>query len=211
MISIKSYRFKVYEFFLLFIIIPVFFALDFSWAIKAFVGISGFIYVVYVLLKIEGEKFEIASNLDWNLFLRKLALRFLWIVIATSLFVYFTDEDLLFKVVFSNWKKWLMYTVIYMIFSVYPQELIFRTFFFKRYDELFPKKSLLIFLNAIIFSLAHVFYKNAIVVVITLIGGWLFARTFYRTNSTLMVTIEHILFGSWIYIIGMGGMLGFPD
>ena len=208
---ISSFRYKINEFFLLFIILPVLFALDFSWWLKAFIGVSGFIYVVYVLLKIEGKKFKVAPNLDWNTFIRKTLLRFLWIVIVTSLFVYFTNDDMLFKVLFSNWKKWLMYTIMYMLFSVYPQELIFRTFFFQRYTSLFPKKSLIVFLNATIFALAHVFYKNALVVVITFIGGWLFARTFYRTQSTLMVTIEHIIFGSWLYIIGMGSMLGFPD
>ena len=208
---INSINFKIKEFFLLFIIIPVLFALDFYWVYKAIIGISGFIYVVYVLLKIEGKQFKISKELDWNTFLKKLLLRFLWIVIATSLFVYFTDEELLFKVFVSNWRKWLMFTIMYIVFSVYPQEIIFRTFFFERYSELFPKKSVIVFLNATIFALAHVFYRNALVVAITFVGGWLFARTFYRTGSTLMVTIEHIIFGSWLYLIGMGGALGFPD
>lgn len=206
-----SIGYKISEFFLLFIIVPVLFALEFSWFIKAFIGVSGFIYVVYVLIKIEGKKFRLDPTLDWNLFFKKTALRFMWIVIVTSLFVYFTNEDQLFKVVFTNWKKWLMYTIIYMIFSVYPQEIIFRTFFFERYSSLFAKKNFIIFINAIIFSLAHIFYRNILVLAITLVGGWLFARTFYRTGSTIMVTIEHIIYGSWLYIIGMGGMLGFPD
>ena len=52
-------------------------------------------------------------------------------------------------------------------FSVYPQELIYRTFYFHRYSSLFRNKTLFIFLNAILFSLAHLFFRNALVLILT--------------------------------------------
>jgi membrane protease YdiL (CAAX protease family) len=105
---------------------------------------------------------------------------------------------------------WLAILFIYSVFSVYPQELIFRTFFFQRYEVLFKSKALFIFINAIVFSLAHLFFRNTLVLLLTLFGGILFGFTFYNTKSTLFVTIEHAIYGCWLYTVGMGSILGFP-
>jgi membrane protease YdiL (CAAX protease family) len=64
--------------------------------------------------------------------------------------------------------------------------------------------------NAIVFSLAHIFFKNTLVLVLTFIGGLLFAYTFVKTKSTTLVSIEHALYGNWLFTVGMGEMLAFP-
>jgi membrane protease YdiL (CAAX protease family) len=93
---------------------------------------------------------------------------------------------------------------------VYPQELIYRTFYFQRYSKLFNNNSLFIFINAIVFSLAHIFFRNTLVIVLTFLGGLLFALTYSKTQSTLLVSIEHAVYGCWLFTVGMGEMLGFP-
>jgi uncharacterized protein len=70
---------------------------------------------------------------------------------------------------------------------------------------------LLIFINAIVFCLAHLFFKNTLVLALTFIGGLLFGMTFYKSKSTLFVTIEHAIYGCWLFTVGMGNMLGFPS
>ena len=65
--------------------------------------------------------------------------------------------------------------------------------------------------NAALFSLAHIFFKNTLVMILTFIGGILFALTFKKTKSTLLVSIEHAIYGSWLFTVGMGEMLGFPN
>jgi len=104
-----------------------------------------------------------------------------------------------------------MILFIYSFFSVYPQELIFRTFYFQRYECLFQNKNLFIFINATVFALAHLFFKNSLVIVLTFLGGLLFAFTYKKTKSTLLVTIEHAIYGCWLFTVGMGEMLGFPS
>lgn len=47
--------------------------------------------------------------------------------------------------------------------------------------------------------------------VLTFVGGLLFAFTFQKTKSTLLVTVEHAIYGSWLFTVGMGNMLGFPS
>lgn len=67
------------------------------------------------------------------------------------------------------------------------------------------------FLNAIVFSLGHIFFKNSLVIILTFLGGILFAITFNKTKSTLLVSIEHVIYGCWLFTVGMGAMLGFPS
>ena len=75
---------------------------------------------------------------------------------------------------------------------------------------MFKNELLFLFVNAILFSLAHMFFKNSLVIILTFFGGLLFAFTFNNTKSTLLVSIEHAIYGSWLFTVGMGAMLGFP-
>ena len=206
----NSIIYKGLEFFIIFILIPTSFALSFSPWVKLSVGLFGFIYVIYVLLKVEHQKFKISKNLDWNLFWKSTFLKLILIAIITTLFVWITDSASLYSVMLNKPIKWLVLLFVYSFFSVYPQELVYRTFFFKRYDGLFKNEALFIFVNAILFSLAHLFFGSTLVLILTFLGGFLFAYTYKKTQSTLLVSIEHALYGCWLFTVGMGEMLGFP-
>ena len=206
----NSIIYKGLEFFIIFILIPTSFALSFSPWVKLSVGLFGFIYVIYVLLKVEHQKFKISKNLDWNLFWKSTFLKLILIAIITTLFVWITDSASLYSVMLNKPIKWLVLLFVYSFFSVYPQELVYRTFFFKRYDGLFKNEALFIFVNAILFSLAHLFFGSTLVLILTFLGGFLFAYTYKKTQSTLLVSIEHTLYGCWLFTVGMGEMLGFP-
>jgi membrane protease YdiL (CAAX protease family) len=55
------------------------------------------------------------------------------------------------------------------------------------------------------------FLKNSLVMLLTFLGGILFAITFHKTRSTLLVSIEHAIYGIWLFTVGMGEMLAFPS
>ncbi|TYA71778.1 CPBP family intramembrane glutamic endopeptidase [Seonamhaeicola marinus] len=207
----KSNIYKGIELFLIFILVPISFALDYDPRIKGAIGLLGFIYIVYVLLKIEGLKFKIARDLNWKQFWQKTLFKFMVIAIITTVFVWITDKAFLFYVLLNKPKLYVFILFVYTFLSVYPQELIYRTFFFSRYEGLITNKMLFIFINAILFSLAHILFKNTLVMILTFLGGLLFALTFKRTKSTLLVSIEHALYGCWLFTVGMGNMLGFPS
>jgi len=206
----NSIKYKGLEFFIIFIWIPTSYVLSYSLWIKLGVGFIGFFYVIYVLLKIENQKFQISKDLDWKLFWKSTFLKLVLIAIITTLFVWITDSASLYSVLLNEPIKWLVLLFVYSFFSVYPQELIYRTFFFKRYADLFKNEALLIFVNAILFSLAHLFFGSILVLVLTFLGGLLFAYTYKKTQSTLLVSIEHAIYGCWLFTVGMGEMLGFP-
>lgn len=185
--------------------------LDLSIWIKLISGFMGFIYIIYILLRIEKNTFIISRTINWNSFWKVTLLKLLFIAIVSIIFVWFNDRNQLFIVLRTKPVLWVVILFVYSILSVYPQELIYRTFFFQRYQSLLKNKNLFVFINAIIFSLGHLFFKNTFVLMLTFLGGLLFAFTFNKTKSTLLVSIEHSIYGCWLFTVGMGSMLGFPS
>jgi membrane protease YdiL (CAAX protease family) len=207
----QSSVYKLIEFFVAFIVVPISFVLEYPVLFKMVIGVSGFLYILFVLLRVENNQFKIAKDLNWKLFWNQTLLKLLAIIILTTIYVWWFDKTNLFSAVLNKPLLWLAILFIYSVFSVYPQELIFRTFSFQRYEGLFKSKALFIFINAIVFSLAHLFFRNTLVLAITFLGGLLFGLTFYKTKSTLFVTIEHAIYGCWLFTVGMGNMLWFPS
>jgi membrane protease YdiL (CAAX protease family) len=99
---------------------------------------------------------------------------------------------------------WLMVMLLYPLVSVYPQELLFRTFFFHRYRPLFGDRWAMITMSALAFGAAHLFFANPVAPIMSAIGGGLFAWTYARSGSTLQSVIEHALWGDLIFTIGLG-------
>ena len=207
----KTTIYKLAEFFVLFILMPVSFSMGYPIFIKMAIGLIGFVYVIYVLLKVEKRKFQIFANLDWKHFWTFTLLKFVVIVTITLVYMWFVDKNNMFDVVVNKPKMWVIIMFVYSLLSVYPQELIYRTFIFKRYQTLFSNDKLFIFFNAIVFSLGHIFFKNTLVIVLTFLAGIFFAFTYNKTKSTVMVSIEHAIYGCWLFTVGMGSMLGFPS
>ena len=206
----QSVRYRLIEFFIVFILIPISFVFEFQPWLKLVIGLIGFIYVVYVLLRIENNKFKIRQHINWTQFWQRTFIKFLAIVVVTTVYVYLVDAKNLLVVIKSKPLLWVSILFIYSVFSVYPQELVYRTFFFQRYESLFRSNVLFVLVNAALFSLAHIFFRNILVTILTFVGGVLFALTFKKTKSTLLVSIEHALYGCWLFTVGMGEMLGFP-
>ena len=94
--------------------------------------------------------------------------------------------------------------VFYPVFSAYPQEIVSRAFFFHRYRALFPNTASLITVNAVAFMWLHAPFWSLEAFALTLPGGFLFARTYLKTESTLAAGIEHGLYGWWAFFTGLG-------
>lgn len=99
---------------------------------------------------------------------------------------------------------WLAILLLYPLLSALPQELIFRVFLFHRYRDLFPGPWILPLVSAGVFALAHLVLGNWVALLLSFAGGLLFAYTYARTRSLGLVTLEHGLWGDWIFTLGMG-------
>ena len=94
--------------------------------------------------------------------------------------------------------------LFYPFLSAFPQEFIFCTFFFVRYKSLFKTEDNLVFTSAIIFCFAHIFSINWVAPLLSIFGGLIFANTYKKTNSLIVVSIEHALYGNSLFALGLG-------
>lgn len=99
---------------------------------------------------------------------------------------------------------WLWIMIFYPLLAVYPQELFYRAFLFRRYRALFPGERSMISVSALSFGFAHIIYGNIPAVLLTIVGGYLFALTYHRSRSILVASLEHALYGCLLYTIGLG-------
>lgn len=101
---------------------------------------------------------------------------------------------------------WGLVVVFYPLLSVYPQELIYRAFLLHRYAPLLGTGAGAAAASAAAFGFAHVIFGNVLSVLLTLAGGWIFARRYQKTRSLLAVSVEHALYGVLAFTIGFGDL-----
>lgn len=99
---------------------------------------------------------------------------------------------------------WIMVMILYPLLSVYPQEIIYRTFYYQRYAPRLTDARVALLVNGLVFGWGHLFFANGIAPSLSVAGGLLFADTYRRSRSTLLTVIEHGLWGDVIFTIGLG-------
>lgn len=144
-------------------------------------------------------------NLDkLKLYLPKVLRTFAFAAVFILLASWYLTPDWLFILPAEKPAIWLALLIIYPLFSAWPQEIIFRTFFFHRYKNVFKSKQLRVVISAAVFALAHLLFANWIAVVGSFFAGLVFAFTYMHSRSTLLVAIEHSLWGVWLFTAGLG-------
>ena len=101
---------------------------------------------------------------------------------------------------------WALVMVLYPVLSVYPQGIIYRGFFFERYQSLFRSPADMIPASAAAFAFSHLIFRSSWPVALTFAGGLLFAWRYHVTGSLLVSSIEHALYGCFIFTVGLGGL-----
>lgn len=95
--------------------------------------------------------------------------------------------------------------MLYPLFSVVAQEIVYRTFYFHRYGPLFGTSRWLgIVVNGVLFGFAHIVVGSTFAIVATFFGGILLALRYWLTRSFWAVFLEHTLWGWLIFTIGLG-------
>jgi hypothetical protein len=99
---------------------------------------------------------------------------------------------------------WLAGLAIYPFLSAWPQEVIYRVFFFHRYAMLFRAPAGLLVANAAAFGLLHAVYPNAVAPLLSVPAGLLLALTYRRAPAMGPVWLEHSLYGILLFTLGLG-------
>jgi membrane protease YdiL (CAAX protease family) len=137
---------------------------------------------------------------EWRRSLRNFALLAPLLALYTLLF----HREIFLQLPMERPGVWAGIMVFYPVFSVYPQEVLWRVYFFHRFARLFPSPAVLIAANAAAFGFMHLAYGNTVSILLTTLGGLLMARTYHRSRSTLAVCFEHALWGMLVFTLGLG-------
>jgi hypothetical protein len=201
---ICSIRYITYESAILFVLLPGLFALfgadNLFLIIPAlFIGAG---YCLYVLTK---AKCSDTSPAPSKRALRGVMARFILGGLILSATVYHLNPEGFLDLPGKHPQLWLMILLLYPLLSVLPQELIYRKFLFSRCQAAhIESHSTVILLSSLSFCFAHLLFGNWQAMALSLTGGMLFAYTYHKSRSLLIVWLEHSLWGDLIFTIGLG-------
>ncbi|SKA94720.1 CAAX protease self-immunity [Paucidesulfovibrio gracilis DSM 16080] len=99
---------------------------------------------------------------------------------------------------------WLLIMALYPMLSAWPQEIIYRGFFFQRYAALFHRPWAMILASGAVFAYVHVIYANTLALSLSLVGGVLLSQAYARDQSLFWVTVEHAAYGLLVFTLGLG-------
>jgi len=114
------------------------------------------------------------------------------------------SRRLLFGFPRTNTGLYVAIMLLYPLLSVYPQELIYRAFFFHRYAVLFRTPATMIVASALAFGWAHLIFENILALALSTVGGLLFGWTYHRSRALSACWLEHALYGDWLFTVGLG-------
>jgi membrane protease YdiL (CAAX protease family) len=135
---------------------------------------------------------------------RQVVIRDAVLLVVLGLAVWYLAPQLLFSLVKQAPWRWAAIMALYPVFSVYPQELLYRVYFSHRYEPLFGTGPAMIAASAVAFAFVHIIFHNWLAVALSLVGGILFSLTYRWSRSLLLTCIDHMVFGNFIFTIGLG-------
>lgn len=137
-------------------------------------------------------------------FLQSVLLRDAVLLLLLGLAVRFLAPELLFSFVKRSPGFWALIMLLYPLLSVYPQELLYRAFFFHRYQPLFGQGWVMLLASAFAFGFVHIIFRNNLAVSLCILGGFLFGLTYQQSGSLLLAFLDHAIFGNFLFTIGLG-------
>ena len=202
------------EFVCLFIGIPILLRLEPVIAQRAGVDLN--IPIIPVLIIIAGfvllvmrrtTPFKLSDIVEISTVTRRnwilMLTRFVILATLLTLALAWYKPEGLFRLPRERTGLWIMVMCFYPLASVIPQGIVYRAFYRYRYAKLFPP-ALQTIAGAAMFSFAHLPFANRYAIAFTLLGGLMFLSSYKRTKSLLFSSIEHALYGTFIFTVGWG-------
>lgn len=193
------------EFVILFIGFPLAFHFLFrSFSPLPFLGLFSAAALIYLLKSADFTNRNLFNFKGLAPQLPRIMIIFVISIIIMFLYIYYRCPKYLLYCPRRHTQVWLTILWSYPLLDVYPQEVIYRAFLFRRYADLFKTETRLIHISAAAFSFGHIIYYNPYSMILTLFGGYLFAYTYRKSNSLAAASLEHALYGCLLYTIGLG-------
>jgi|AntRauTorcE11898_2_1112593.scaffolds.fasta_scaffold49662_1 membrane protease YdiL (CAAX protease family) len=203
--------FRTIEFLIIFIGIPLVFYFDLlpiQKIVALLIVTIGCVVILWVDDSYDFKRLTYRPDIPgmWSKLLKKAALVAAGVLVLTIV----VQPNTLFALPREQPILWGIILVLYPVLSALPQELVYREFFFHRYETLIRPEWVLIAASACSFAFLHVVYDNEWAIILTLTGGFMFARTFKETRSLYWVSVEHALYGCIVFSIGLANFFYEP-
>jgi membrane protease YdiL (CAAX protease family) len=193
------------EFVILFFGIPLYIFLD-KGLIPPSILVLPVLIFIFILLR-RTTDFQWRELVRWGIPVSVLAKNG-FIVLATFLlmlgYMLLFDRGHLFDLPRSHPWIFLALSLFYPVFSAFGQEVIYRTFLFRRYGSLFGSPWLTSLFSGITFSFLHIVYYDPVSMIITFVGGLYFAKVYQQTRSVLFTAVLHGVMGIIVFGVGLG-------
>lgn len=176
----------------------------FAWRVTPIVLALSLLCGLLLLCDREFDRGKLWGTTRFGAHLKAILAAFVAPAVLVGAFTYFFHRPLFLYFVSAEPWLWLVFVLFYPLLACYPQELLFRAFFFHRYGPLFRRRGALIVLSGLSFGLSHLFYGNPLALVLSTLGGMLFAYRYATAESLVASTVEHGLWGSFLFTIGLG-------
>jgi len=137
---------------------------------------------------------------DYKIILARFCVSTLGIILLTQMIA----PERLFSFPIQRPIFWLVVMILYPVLSALPQEMVFRTFFFRRYASLFPKEGVMLTISAILFGFIHVVFHNPVSPLLSLFCGFFLAGSYLAHRSLQKAALEHALYGDMVFTVGLG-------
>jgi len=146
---------------------------------------------------------QLTSWGNFRPFLTNILIRDAVCIVGLGIAVYLLSPQLLFSLIPRSPWLWALVFLLYPLLSVYPQELLYRAFFFHRYEPLFGRGRGMLLASALAFAFVHIIFRNWLAVGLCAIGGFLFSLTYQTSGSLLLACLDHAIFGNFLFTIGL--------
>lgn len=196
---------RILEFVVLFFGIPLFIFLDRDFIHPSMIILPVLVFI-FILLR-RTTDFRWRELVRWGISRTVFRSSSLVVIVSAMLMLAYMilfERDHLFDLPKANPWIYLAMCLFYPVFSAYGQEVIYRTFLFRRYGIIFRTPLLSIIASGAAFSFLHIVYYDPVSMILTLIGGLYFAMVYHQTRSVLYTAVLHGIFGIIVFGVGLG-------
>jgi membrane protease YdiL (CAAX protease family) len=196
---------RILEFVILFFGIPVLIYLDKDFIHPSMIILPVLAFIFFILRRT--TDFHWRELVKWGISRSTLFRSLLVILLCLSFmlgYMILFDREHLFDLPGAHPWLYLALCLFYPVFSAYGQEVIYRTFLFRRYSSLFAWKWAIVLASGVSFSFLHIVYYDPVSMILTLIGGIYFAWVYQQTRSVLFTALLHGAMGIVVFGVGLG-------
>lgn len=193
------------EFVVLFFGIPLLIFLDRDFIHPSIIILPVLIFIILILRYT--TDFRLKELFRWGItkstLIRNGWIALLWFLIMLGYVLLFERENL-FNLPRANPWIFVGMCFFYPVFSAFGQEIIYRTFLFRRFTPLLSREWHFILASGITFSFMHIVYYDPVSMMLTFVGGLYFAKVYYQTRSVLFSALMHGITGMIVFGVGLG-------